>query len=71
MPKMKVEVAAHNVDQTENVYFETTVTYRKTTMPNFVDAVVKEKAIKKCKTFLKRSYPALLAELTDFDIRNL
>lgn len=62
--KTNVTVTAHNIDKTENVIFDTTVTHRK----DVTVGMMADKAINKCKTMLKRVHPELLAELTEFHV---
>ncbi len=69
--KVAVQVIAHNIDKTENVYFDTTTIYSKYCHPDLIDMVVADKAIGKFKTMLKRVHPELLAELVEFKaVRN-
>jgi hypothetical protein len=61
--KASVLVVARNTDETENVFYENTVTYSARTI-----ALVESRAIQKLKNMLKRDHPELLAELTTFTV---
>ena len=61
-----MDVVAHNIDKTENVYFDTVVEHTNHIPAHMRENVIGIMAINKLKAMLDREHPMLLAELVDF-----
>jgi hypothetical protein len=65
--KVAVNVKGVSADQMTAAQFDTTVTYREGT----AEEVINARAIKKFHTFMRKTDPEILAQLTTFTVKKI